>query len=260
MKGMMTDAVIPALRRHFKLPFIAHRTLLTAGIGESFLADHIRTFEEALPASIKLAYLPNYGMVRLRLTIHGEDPVALDTVLQQQFDTLKGLVTEWMVTDEDISMQEAIGRLLKTRGKTLGTAESCTGGYIAHLITTIPGSSNYFKGSVVSYANEIKQHLLQVNPDTLAANGAVSEPTVEEMVRGALQILHTDFAIATSGIMGPGGGSPEKPVGTVWVAVGDHQKIITQKFSFRFDRQRNIELAATNALNLLRKFILSADN
>ena len=260
MKGMMTDAVIPALRRHFKLPFIAHRTLLTAGIGESFLADHIRTFEEALPASIKLAYLPNYGMVRLRLTIHGEDPVALDTLLQQQFDTLKGMVTEWMVTDEDISMQEAIGRLLKTRGKTLGTAESCTGGYIAHLITTIPGSSNYFKGSVVSYANEIKQHLLQVNPDTLAANGAVSEPTVEEMVRGALQILHTDFAIATSGIMGPGGGSPEKPVGTVWVAVGDHQKIITQKFSFRFDRQRNIELAATNALNLLRKFILSADN
>jgi nicotinamide-nucleotide amidase len=260
MKGMMTDAVIPALRRQFKLPFIAHRTLLTAGIGESFLADHIRAFEEALPASIKLAYLPNYGMVRLRLTIHGEDPVALDTVLQQQFDTLKGLVTEWMVTDEDISMQEAIGRLLKTRGKTLGTAESCTGGYIAHLITTIPGSSNYFKGSVVSYANEIKQHLLQVNPDTLAADGAVSGPTVEEMIRGALQILHTDFAIATSGIMGPGGGSPEKPVGTVWVAVGDHQKIITQKFSFRFDRQRNIELAATNALNLLRKFILSADN
>jgi nicotinamide-nucleotide amidase len=260
MKGMMTDAVIPALHRHFTLPFIAHRTLLTAGIGESFLADHIRTFEEALPASIKLAYLPNYGMVRLRLTIHGEDPVALDTLLQQQFDTLKGMVTEWMVTDEDISMQEAIGRLLKTRGKTLGTAESCTGGYIAHLITTIPGSSNYFKGSVVSYANEIKQHLLQVNPDTLAANGAVSEPIVEEMVRGALQMLHTDFAIATSGIMGPGGGSPEKPVGTVWVAVGDHQKIITQKFSFRFDRQRNIELAATNALNLLRKFILSSDN
>ena len=260
MKGMMTDSVIPALRRHFKLPFIAHRTLLTAGIGESYLADHIRTFEEALPDSIKLAYLPNYGMVRLRLTIHGEDPIALGTALQQQFDALKGLVTEWMVTDEDISMQEAIGRLLKTRGKTLGTAESCTGGYIAHLITSIPGSSNYFKGSVVSYANEVKQHLLHVKPDTLAANGAVSEPTVEEMVSGALQVLHTDFAIATSGIMGPDGGSPEKPVGTVWVAVGNHQKIITQKFSFRFDRQRNIELAATNALNLLRKFILSTDN
>lgn len=260
MKGMLTDSVIPALRKLFKLPFIAHRTLLTAGIGESFLADHIRTFEEALPPSIKLAYLPNYGMVRLRLTIQGEDPVALEKLLQQQFDTLKGLVSEWMATDEDISLQEAIGRLLKARGKTLGTAESCTGGYIAHLITTIPGSSNYFKGSVVSYANEVKEKVLQVSPGTLSDNGAVSEPTVQEMVKGALQLLQTDFAIATSGIMGPGGGSPEKPVGTVWVAVGNHQKIITQKFTFRFDRLRNIELAATNALNLLRKFILSIEN
>lgn len=259
MKGMMTDSVIPALRKLFKLPFIAHRTLLTAGIGESFLADHIATFEEALPSSIKLAYLPNYGMVRLRLTIQGEDPMTLEKVLQQQFDTLKGLVSEWMATDEDISLQEAIGRLLKARGKTLGTAESCTGGYIAHLITTIPGSSNYFKGSVVSYANEVKEKVLQVSPDILSANGAVSEPTVEAMVKGALQLLDTDFVVATSGIMGPGGGSPEKPVGTVWVAVGNHQKIITQKFAFRFDRQRNIELAATNALNLLRKFILSMD-
>ncbi len=251
MKGMMTDSVIPALRKLFKLPFIAHRTLLTAGIGESFLADHIATFEEALPSSIKLAYLPNYGMVRLRLTIQGEDPMTLEKVLQQQFDTLKGLVSEWMATDEDISLQEAIGRLLKARGKTLGTAESC--------ITTIPGSSNYFKGSVVSYANEVKEKVLQVSPDILSANGAVSEPTVEAMVKGALQLLDTDFVVATSGIMGPGGGSPEKPVGTVWVAVGNHQKIITQKFAFRFDRQRNIELAATNALNLLRKFILSMD-
>src|SRR5258708_7140651 len=259
MKGMMTDSVMPALRKLFKLPFIAHRTLLTAGIGESFLADHIATFEEALPSSIKLAYLPNYGMVRLRLTIQGEDPMTLEKVLQQQFDTLKGLVSEWMATDEDISLQEAIGRLLKARGKTLGTAESCTGGYIAHLITTIPGSSNYFKGSVVSYANEVKEKVLQVSPDILSANGAVSEPTVEAMVKGALQLLDTDFVVATSGIMGPGGGSPEKPVGTVWVAVGNHQKIITQKFAFRFDRQRNIELAATNALNLLRKFILSME-
>jgi len=259
MKGMMTDSVIPTLKKFFKLPFIAHRTLLTAGIGESFLADHIAAFEEALPPSIKLAYLPNYGMVRLRLTIHGEDPVALEALLQQQFDTLKGLVSEWMATDEDISLQEAIGRMLKTRGKTLGTAESCTGGHIAHLITTIPGSSDYYKGSVVSYDNEVKKKVLHVSPETLTTNGAVSEPTVEEMAKGALDLLDTDFVIATSGIMGPGGGSPEKPVGTVWVAVGNHQKIITQKFAFRFDRQRNIELAATNALNLLRKFIPSVD-
>ena len=257
MKGMMTDTVIPTLRQHFSLPFIAHRTLLTAGIGESFLADHIRDFEEALPTSIKLAYLPNYGMVRLRLTIWGDDPATLNTLLQQQFDTLKGLVREWMAADEDISLQEAIGQLLLQQGKTLATAESCTGGYIAHLITSIPGSSRYFNGAVVSYSNEIKEKILQVPVDTIEGNGAVSEETVREMAKGALTVLGTDYVVATSGIMGPGGGSAEKPVGTVWVAVGHRQNILAQKFFFRFDRQRNIELAATNALNFLRKFILS---
>jgi nicotinamide-nucleotide amidase len=259
MKGMMTDTVIPALRQHFRLPFIAHRTLLTAGIGESFLADHIRDFEDALPSSIKLAYLPNYGMVRLRLTIWGDDPDSLNTVLQRQFETLKRLTSEWMVADEDITLQEAIGRLLKQRGKTLGTAESCTGGYIAHLITSIAGSSHYFNGSIVSYSNEIKEKILQVSVDTIQRSGAVSEETVRQMVKGALTALGTDYVVATSGIMGPGGGSTEKPVGTVWVAVGDHQNIAAQKFFFRFDRQRNIELTATNALNYLRKFILSGD-
>jgi nicotinamide-nucleotide amidase len=251
MKGMITDSVIPALRQRFRLPYIAHRTLLTAGIGESFLAEHIKDFEAALPAQIKLAYLPNYGMVRLRLTIRGEDRPALDAELDKQFGHLKTLVAQWMVTDEDISIQEAVGRLLLAQGKTLGTAESCTGGYIAHLLTSSPGSSRYYKGSVVSYANEIKQNTLHVSPDTLARDGAVSEATVREMVRGALPVLDTDFVIATSGIMGPDGGTPEKPVGTVWIAVGDHQNILTQKMSFRFDRQRNIELTATNALNLL---------
>jgi nicotinamide-nucleotide amidase len=251
MKGMMTDAVLPALRQRFRLPHIAHRTLLTAGIGESFLAEHIKTFEEALPPTIKLAYLPNYGMVRLRLTSRGEDLQSLDAELDQQFGTLRSLVTEWMVTDEDISLQEAVGRLLVSKGKTLGTAESCTGGYIAHLITSIPGSSRYFKGAVVSYANEIKTNLLHVRQQTLDSNGAVSEATVREMVRGALSTLDTDFAVATSGIMGPDGGTSQKPVGTVWIAVGDRQNIIAQKMSFRFDRQRNIELTATNALNLL---------
>jgi nicotinamide-nucleotide amidase len=255
MKGMMSDDVLPTLRQRFQLPYIAHRTLLTASIGESFLAEHIKTFEEALPATIKLAYLPNYGMVRLRLTIRGENETSADALLQQQFDTLKGLVAEWMVTDEDISIQQAVGRQLISAGKTLGTAESCTGGYIAHLITSISGSSRYFKGSVVSYANEVKMHSLGVSPDTLAAHGAVSEETVREMVHGALAELDTDYAIATSGIMGPDGGSPEKPVGTVWIAVGDRQNILAQKFSFRFDRTRNIELTATNALNQLRKFI-----
>jgi nicotinamide-nucleotide amidase len=257
MKGMMTDEVIPRIRTRFRLPFIAHRTILTAGIGESFLAEHIRTFEEALPASIRLAYLPNYGMVRLRLTIRGEDQGEATAALQSRFEHLKSLVAEWMVTDEDIPMEEAVGRLLKQRGQTVGTAESCTGGYIAHLITSIPGSSHYFKGSIVSYANEVKTRLLHVEPGILAAEGAVSQRTVEAMVRGALGQLDTDYVIATSGIMGPDGGSPEKPVGTVWIAVGNRQNINAQKFNFRFDRARNIELTATNALNQLRKFILN---
>ncbi|HWK03352.1 MAG TPA: competence/damage-inducible protein A [Puia sp.] len=262
MKGMMTDFVLPALRQQFSLPFIAHRTLLTAGIGESFLADHINAFETALPGHIKLAYLPNYGMVRLRLTTRGEDPQSLndslDKELQQQFDSLKQLVAEWMVIDEDLSLQEAVGKILKEQGRTVATAESCTGGYIAHLLTSIPGSSAYFKGGVISYSNEIKQSLLQVDAGTLSGPGAVSEETVREMAQHALPLLDTDYVIAVSGIMGPGGGSPEKPVGTVWIAVGSPQNIIAQKFSFRFDRQRNIELTATFGLNLLRKFILSA--
>ena len=257
MKGMMTDAVLPAIHEKFRLPFIAHRTLLTAGIGESFLAEHIATFESALPPHIKLAYLPNYGMVRLRLTIQGEDTAASNKELDDQFTRLKQLTEEWTVIDEDLTLQQALGKVLRARGRTVGTAESCTGGYIAHLITSIPGSSQYFKGSVVSYANEVKQQVLGVSPSTLASAGAVSEETVREMAAGALKTLDTDYVVVTSGIMGPDGGSPEKPVGTAWVAVGSREKIQAQKFWFRFDRSRNIELTATNALNLLRKFILS---
>ena len=255
MKGMMTDYVLPALQPRFKLPFIAHRTLLTAGIGESYLAEHIKDFESALPAHIKLAYLPSYGMVRLRLTSRGEASHEID--LQEKFDTLRAMVTEWMVIDEDLTLQQALGLLLKNKGLTMGTAESCTGGYIAHLLTSIPGSSAWYKGSVVSYANEVKESILHVKSETLESDGAVSEATVRQMVSGALQELRTDYAVATSGIMGPDGGSPEKPVGTVWIAVGNKNRIEAQKFSFRFDRIRNIELSANNALNLLRKFVLS---
>ena len=257
MKGMMTGYVLGALQQHFTLPFIAHRTLLLAGIGESFLAEHIKDFETALPSHIRLAYLPNFGLLRLRLTATGDDKEIMEKELADRFAQLRQLVAEWLVIDEDLSLQEAVGRVLKERGRTVATAESCTGGYIAHLLTSIPGSSHYFTGSVVSYDNAVKQKVLHVAPDTLAATGAVSEETVKEMVTGALSLLDTDYAVAVSGIMGPDGGTTDKPVGTVWIAVGNHQKMIAQKFSFRFDRQRNIELTATNALNLLRKFILS---
>jgi nicotinamide-nucleotide amidase len=257
MKGMMLHDVLPKLQRRFHLLPIVHRTLLTAGIGESFLAERISEFETSLPTNIKLAYLPNYGMVKLRLSAAGNDPKTI-AELEALFDMLKQQVSDVMVIDEDISLQEAVGRLLKSQNKTMATAESCTGGYIAHLITSIPGSSNYFKGSVVSYDNEVKEKMLNVSHRTLETSGAVSEETVIQMIKGALQNLKTDFAIATSGIMGPDGGTSEKPVGTVWIAVGNREKVRTHVFHFRFDRQRNIELTAHNGLNMLRKFISEA--
>jgi len=257
MKGMMTDEVIPFLLKKFKMPFIAHRTILTAGVGESALADHIQAFESALPVNIRLAYLPGYGMVRLRLTAIGNDAAGTEAEINTRFSQLKELLQEWMVTDEDISLQEAVGRLLKSRGQTVATAESCTGGYAAHLITSIPGSSAYFVGGLIPYQNDIKEKVLQVQGKTLSSAGAVSEETVREMISGALHLFGSDYALATSGIMGPDGGTATKPVGTVWIAAGNRSKIETRLLHFRFDRQRNIELTATNVLNLLRKFILS---
>ncbi|RYZ33172.1 MAG: nicotinamide-nucleotide amidohydrolase family protein, partial [Sphingobacteriales bacterium] len=252
MKGMMTEQVIPKLKGYFKMPFILHRTLVTSGIGESALAEHIQQWETALPANIKLAYLPNYGMVRLRITGNSDDKEALNSELDQQFSKLRSMVSEWLVIDKDQKLQQVVSDLLKTRRKTLSTAESCTGGYIAHLLTEESGASEFYKGGIVSYANEVKESVLRVNHNTLLNDGAVSEETVKQMVQGGLLQLNTDFCVAVSGIMGPGGGSDEKPVGTVWVAAGSRDHVITQKFHFRFNRQRNIELTANNALNLLR--------
>jgi nicotinamide-nucleotide amidase len=255
MQGMMEAYVLPELSKHYQLPHIAHRTLLTAGIGESYLANHIQLFEAALPTHIKLAYLPGYGMLRLRLSAIGENKMILEKEIQQQFDALQVLVSQWMVTNEDEPIEKALGKLLIANNKTLGTAESCTGGYIAHLLTSIPGSSAFFNGSVVSYSNELKENLLGVNPAILQKTGAVSEEVVIEMAKGALQLLRTDYTIAVSGIMGPDGGSPDKPVGTVWIAAGSKEKIITKQLHFRFDRLRNIQLTANNTLNILRIFI-----
>ncbi len=256
MKGMMTDYVIPALQKHFTFPFIDHRTLLTAGIGESFIAEKIQDWETALPANLKLAYLPNYGMVRLRITGSDSNYENLQTQLNTTFTALKAYVKEWLVVAEDMPMAKVIGELLKKKNATVATAESCTGGYIAHLITSFAGSSDYFKGSVVSYANEVKENVLQVKHETLVSDGAVSEATVRQMAEGIIKTMRTDYGIATSGIMGPGGGLPDKPVGTVWIAAGARNRIITEKFHFRFDRERNIEMAAIYALNMLRRCML----
>ncbi|MGB4843752.1 MAG: CinA family nicotinamide mononucleotide deamidase-related protein [Ferruginibacter sp.] len=257
MKGLMIDDVIPMLVQQFKFPSISHRTLLTAGIGESFLAELIKDFEEALPPHIKLAYLPNYGMVRLRLSATGFEKEVHEKEIARQFETLKSLTKEYLVTDEDEPMQNVIGKLLAAKDKTMCTAESCTGGYIAYLLTSIPGSSKFYDGSVVSYSYQAKEDLLQVDKETLETKGAVSEEIVLQMAKGALQNIKSDYVIAVSGIMGPDGGMPDKPVGTVWIAVGNKNKIEAQKLYFRFDRTRNTQLTAVTALNLLRKFILA---
>lgn len=256
MKGMMTDVVIPKLAQQFTLPHITHRTLLTAGVGESFLAELLMGFESQLPAHIKMAYLPNYGLVRLRLSATGQDATALEQEVQAQFDELQRITAPYLVTNQDEPMEKVVARLLMQKNATLATAESCTGGYMAHLITASPGASAYYKGSVVSYSNEIKEKLLGVSPDTLAAEGAVSEGTVRQMVAGALQTLGTDYAIAVSGIMGPDGGSAEKPVGMVWIAVGNAEQIVAKQFNFRFDRTKNVQLTAMNGFDMLRRFLL----
>lgn len=256
MKWIMQHHVIPLVEKRFTRGVIQHKTLLTAGIGESFLAEMISDIESSLPPHIKLAYLPNYGMVRLRLTATGKDAAVLEMELSGYFQQLLERTKDYLVIDEDIPMELVIGKLLKERNQTLTTAESCTGGYIAHVITRHSGASAYYTGSVVSYDNSIKERVLHVSSETLQTVGAVSEDTVRQMAVAARNMMQTDYAIAVSGIMGPDGGTATKPVGTVWVAVASAEKTVTQIFHFRFDRARNIELTATNALNLLRQVIL----
>ena len=257
MKGLIMAEVIPRLKKEFLMPAIVHRTVFTAGQGESYIAELLQDFEASLPSSIKLAYLPNYGMVKLRLTSMGKDKKQVEEELEPFFEKLKVLVSGFLVTDRDEGLEVVIGKMLQAQNKTMATAESCTGGYIAHLITSIPGSSAYYKGSIISYANDAKENILGVKHETLITLGAVSEETVVEMVKGAVTRLKADYAVATSGIMGPDGGTDEKPAGMVWIAVGNNQKVEAKQFNFRFDRIRNINMTAYTALNMLRKFILS---
>jgi nicotinamide-nucleotide amidase len=257
MKGLIVSEVVPYLLSAFKLPAIVHKTAFTAGQGESMLAELLKEFEPSLPSHIKLAYLPNYGMVKLRLTARGNDQQALEKELQPLFEKMQELVKDYLVTDEDEGLETVVGKILKAKNQTMGTAESCTGGYIAHLITSVPGSSAYYKGSVISYANDVKEQVLGVQPETLRTYGAVSEETVKEMAKGALATLRTDYILAVSGIMGPDGGTEAKPVGTVWIAAGNKNKTETLQLHLRFDRQRNIHITAAQALNFLRKFILA---
>jgi nicotinamide-nucleotide amidase len=261
MKGLILKEVVPHILSEFHLPSIVHRTAFTAGLGESMIAEMLKDFEPTLPSHIKLAYLPNYGMVKLRLTSRGKNKEEVEKELAPYFEQLQALVKEYLVSNEDEGLEAVIGKILKAKNKTMGTAESCTGGYIAHLITSVPGSSTYYNGSIVSYSYEAKENLLGVQPETLTNSGAVSEETVSEMAKGALKKLNVDYVLAVSGIMGPDGGMEEKPVGTVWMAAGSQDKpdcyrVETLKLNLRFDRRRNIEMTAAHGLNFLRKFIL----
>jgi nicotinamide-nucleotide amidase len=256
MKSIMSSSVINLLLQKFNPYNIAHRTLLTAGMGESFIAERLEKFEASLPSHIKLAYLPNYSFVRLRLTAMANDSLFLHQEIDEQFALLSQLVEDITVITEDISIEAHIANLLVANNQTLATAESCTGGFIAHTITSMAGSSAYYNGSVIAYAYDAKEDLLHVNHDELVNQGAVSETVVRQMAEGVRKQLKSDYAIATTGIMGPSGATPDKPVGTVWIAVASKNAVVAEKFHFRFDRKKNIELTTMNALNMLRKIIV----
>lgn len=251
MMYMMEESVIPRLKASLDLPVIIHLTIMTAGEGESYLAKKIEDIEESLPAHIKLAYLPKPGQVRLRLSAYGDDQVLLNQEINQYADRIIERVGSAVFAKEDMPLEKAILNYMAEKGLTLSTAESCTGGYIAHLVTQHPGSSKVYLGGAVSYSYELKESMLGVKNETLWQSGAVSRETVTEMVGGALANFKSDYAIAVTGIAGPDGGTPEKPVGTVWIGVANSEKTITKKFLFGSKRQQNIERTAIAALNML---------
>ena len=251
MMYMMEDSVLPKLKSTFQLPFIIHHTIVTAGEGESYLAEKIADIEDSLPSYIKLAYLPKLGQVRLRLSAYGDDEILLKTEVDKFAAKITERVGTSVVAQEDIPIEKAILNFMAKHELTLSVAESCTGGYISHLITQHAGSSKVFFGGAVSYSYELKESVLGVKNETLWQHGAVSEETVIEMVEGALLNFKSDYAVAVTGIAGPEGGSPEKPVGTVWIGVANAKKTVTKKFLFGNKRQQNIERTAIAALNML---------
>ncbi|MDP2424125.1 MAG: competence/damage-inducible protein A [Bacteroidales bacterium] len=252
MKALMTHYILPRLASMRDGDVIIHKTVLTQGVGESFLADIIAPWEDALPPHIRLAYLPQPGIVRLRLSATGNNRLLLQEQLQEQVDELLRIIPELVFGFDNDTLESVVGQMLRSGGVTLGTAESCTGGYLAHLITSIPGSSDYFKGSIIAYSNELKTDLLGVSSQLLETHGAVSKEVAQQMAVGARNLLGCDYALATSGIAGPAGGTPEKPVGTVWIALATPTGTTSQVFQLGDKRDRNIRRSALSALNMLR--------
>ena len=255
MKNVMSTEIIPRLQKHFKTPVLLHKTVQVYGYGESALALLIADWENELPEYISLAYLPNSGIVKLRLSGMLDDVLTLEFAMNQQIDKLTQILGNAIVAFEDISIEKLIGNLLKSKGLMVATAESCTGGNIAHQFTLIPGSSDFFKGSVVAYSNDIKTNILHVSEEDLENYGAVSQAVVEQMAIGVRKLLKADVSIATSGIAGPTGGSPEKPVGTVWISVSSEDVTLSREFRFGSLREQNIIRSTQAALLMLKEII-----
>lgn len=255
MMYMMEEQVIPKIKKAFNLPVILHHTILTAGIGESILAEKIESVEDLLPEHIKLAYLPKLGTVRIRLSGSGKDENLLNTEINIYAKKILDLISEFVMAENDTPIEKVIMDFMESKNLTLSLAESCTGGYISHQFTQHPGSSKVFLGGAVTYSNSLKMSVLGVSEETLKNYGAVSEETVKEMAEGAHSAFHSDYSIAVSGIAGPDGGTEEKPVGTIWIAVTGKSKTIARKYNFGNKRIQNIERSATTALILLYKLM-----
>ena len=256
MKALVKDEVLPRLRKHFALDANVHRTIITFGLAESILADTIASWEEALPPYLHLAYLPSALCIRLRLSAYEIDRQKAEQEIESLIEKLSKVIPHYIIGSEDDSLESVTGTLLKTRGETLATAESCTGGNIAHRFTAMPGASEYFKGGVVAYSNEVKIALLGVDPESLNRYGAVSQSVAEQMAEGVRRATGATYGISTTGIAGPTGGTPEKPVGTVWMAVATPNGVFSRRMVFGSVRSQNIERASSNCINLLRLQLL----
>lgn len=255
MKPMVTVRVIPALKSRLEIPTLVHRTIMTYAVPESYLAEMISDWENNLPECMKLAYLPRPGIVRLRLTVTGKCAEKANELLDVQTALLREKIGDHIFGYDDLSIEKVIGDLLREKGQTVSTAESCTGGNIARLLTSVPGSSDYFRGTLVAYSNEVKTSSLGVASDLIEKHGAVSREVVEAMARGAMQLLGSDVSMATSGIAGPNGGTDEKPVGLVWIAVASADRVYSREFRFGGHRELVIEQSSIMAIGLLYKLL-----
>ena len=255
MQYAMSENIIPKLMEKFITEVIIHKTIHIYNIPESLLAEKLTDWENNLPDFIKLAYLPAYGKIRLRLTGKGNNRNIIEDAIKQNIETLKPLIHENIYGYDEDTAQKSLLELLRNKGATIGTAESCTGGNIASILTIVPGASDCFKGSIVAYSNEVKIKLLGVDEENIIQYGAVSRQVVEQMALGVCKTLGTDYAIATSGIAGPSGGTPQKPVGTVWVAWTCNGKTVSELFHFGNDRERTITRTSETAIIRMKQMI-----